>query len=94
MAEDTATLPAGWKDRLVVVKNANTRGASGLCLEPHDLVVSKYVAGREKDDHFVREALRHGLVDAGTLLARLAATALDDSGRERIAARMRHDAGA
>ena len=43
VAEDTATLPSGWKVRLVAVSNANTRGATGLCLDVHDLVISKYV---------------------------------------------------
>ncbi|MGO8999748.1 MAG: DUF6036 family nucleotidyltransferase [Polyangiaceae bacterium] len=93
VAEDTATLPAGWKDRLVAVSNANTRGATGLCLDVHDLVISKYVAAREKDDHFVREAIRCGLVEEGVLLARLAGTALDDARREQIASRIRHDFG-
>ena len=48
VGETTATLPAGWKERLVAVRNDNTRGATGWCLEPHDLVLSKLVAGREK----------------------------------------------
>jgi hypothetical protein len=91
VADDTATLPAGWRGRLVPVHNANTRGATGLCLEPHDLVISKYVAGREKDDHFVREALRHRLVEPDVLLARLADTPVDDARRAQIAARIAHD---
>ena len=37
VAEETALLPPGWKDRLVTVRNANTGNASGLCLEVHDL---------------------------------------------------------
>ncbi len=91
VADDTATLPAGWRARLVPVHNANTRGATGLCLEPHDLVISKYVAGREKDDHFVRQALRHRLVAPDVLLARLAETPLDDARRAQIAARIAYD---
>jgi len=27
----------------------------GLCLDPHDLAIAKYVAGREKDLEFNRE---------------------------------------
>ena len=69
VAEDTATLPSGWKERLVAVNNTNTRGATGLCLEVHDLLISKYVAGREKDLHFVREAIRAGLADKAVLLS-------------------------
>src|SRR2546423_11142619 len=30
---ETAILPAGWRERLVPVQNANTGGGSGLCLE-------------------------------------------------------------
>lgn len=34
----TATLPDGWRDRLVPIDNSNTNGYIGLCLEVHDLV--------------------------------------------------------
>ena len=91
VAEDTATLPAGWRERLVAVKNANTRGATGLCLDVHDLVISKYVAAREKDDHFVRVAIRSGLVDEKVLRTRLAATEMASARREQIEARVTHD---
>ena len=77
----TAILPAGWESRLVVVSNANTRGAKGLCLEPHDLVVSKAIAGRDKDVRFLRSAIAHGLVDPAVLLERLAATVVDEARR-------------
>jgi hypothetical protein len=33
VSEETAILPAGWKERLVMVQNANTGSGSGLCLE-------------------------------------------------------------
>jgi hypothetical protein len=46
---ETARLPEGWRDRLVPIRNANTGGGTGLCLEIHDLVVSKLMAAREKD---------------------------------------------
>jgi len=55
---ETATLPAGWKRRLVRVENRNTGNAAGLCLEVHDLAISKYVAGRAKDREFTRELAR------------------------------------
>ena len=83
--EGTAVLPEGWKERLVPVHNANTGGATGHCLEIHDLLMSKYVAGREKDRRFNRAAVRHGLVDRATLLHRLGTTPLDGTRRERIA---------
>ncbi|MCB1056130.1 MAG: hypothetical protein KDD11_11575 [Acidobacteria bacterium] len=77
VGEATAVLPQGWRERLIPVTNANTRGATAWCLEIHDLVISKLVAGREKDLGFAREALTHGLIDTATLELRLAATALD-----------------
>ena len=45
--ETTATLPPGWQERLVPIHNENTGGATGWCLEVHDLAASKLVAGRE-----------------------------------------------
>lgn len=88
---ETATLPRGWRSRLIPVQNANTRGAVGLCLEPHDLVVSKYVAGREKDLEFARAVIRHGLVKGSTLLQRLERAPLDEDTRELVEARIRAD---
>jgi hypothetical protein len=79
----TAVLPVGWPQRLIPVRNSNTRGAVGLCLEPHDLVLSKYAAGREKDDRFVRVALAHRLVNEAILLDRL-----HDSGGSLMASLM------
>lgn len=90
VGETTAILPTGWAERLVPIRNANTRGATGWCLEPHDLVVAKTVAGREKDLRFLRDALRHGIVQRDTLLERLAVTdvvpAIRDLAERRIAA--------
>jgi hypothetical protein len=67
----TAVLPKHWQQRLVLIENPNTRGAKGYCLEPHDLVLSKYVAGREKDRIFARACLKHGLIQVETLMARV-----------------------
>jgi hypothetical protein len=61
--ETTATLPRGWKGRLVNLPSGNTDGVLGLCLDPHDLAISKYVARREKDRAFTRELARRALVD-------------------------------
>lgn len=72
VGEETAFLPAGWKDRLVVVQNQNTRGARGWCLEVHDLLVAKAIAGRDKDFDFLGEAARHQMASPETLLHRLA----------------------
>jgi len=83
---ETAVLPAGWEGRLIPISNANTRHATGWSLEIHDLIISKYVAGRDKDRLFIRAAVAHRMVDRATLLARLAATPLDEARRAGIAA--------
>ncbi|MBI1814601.1 MAG: hypothetical protein HYR72_06465 [Deltaproteobacteria bacterium] len=84
VAESTAVLPDGWRERLIPVRNESTRGATGWCLEVHDLVVSKLAAGREKDFAFAREALGHRLVHAPTLLARIEMIPLAPEARERL----------
>ncbi len=84
----TATLPEGWRERLVPVRNDNTRGATGWCLEIHDLVISKLAAGREKDLDFAREAARHRLAEETTLRERLAVTDLDDQLRPIVEGRI------
>lgn len=71
----TAILPAGWRERLVRVSNANTSAPSGTprftgwCLEPHDLCVAKLCAGRHKDHEFVDALLKADLIDRGRLKA-------------------------
>ena len=88
VGENTAILPSGWKDRLVPVRSEATRGATGWCLEVHDLVVAKLVAGREKDLDFAGAAARHALVRQDTLRARLADTDIADALRTIVAGRI------
>jgi len=83
---ETAVLPNGWKDRLVVVKNENTNGVAGLCLEVHDLAISKLVAGRSKDLEFIQELIRHEMILKRTMLSRLIATEVQEVERSRIKA--------
>jgi hypothetical protein len=72
---ETAKAPAGWEDRLVVVdvppRVASYAKAVALCLEPHDLILSKLAANRERDWEFAREALGAKLVNARILLERV-----------------------
>jgi len=68
---ETAKAPLGWEARLVPVKNENTGGATGWCLDVHDLLLAKCAAGRERDWPFIEEALRHRLADPALLLERL-----------------------
>lgn len=82
----TATLPRGWKGRLVNLQQGDTEGVKGLCLEPHDLAIAKYVARREKDIAFTRELARRGLVSRERLLALVDQTPVTADMRERIRA--------
>jgi hypothetical protein len=76
--EGTAILPDGWRNRLIPVRSPDTRGATGYCLEIHDLVVSKYVANREKDRRFVRGCVAHRMITAEIVAERLKQTRLPD----------------
>lgn len=91
--ESTATLPKGWKGRLVNLPPGDTEGVRGLCLDPHDLAIAKYAARREKDMAFTRELARRGLVGRERLLTLLNQTAVDDEVRERIRADIARDFG-
>jgi len=84
----TATLPKGWAERLVSIKNDNTDGVTGLCLEVHDLAISKYFAGRPKDFKYIAELVLHQMINRKTLVQRLGATNLSKDDRSRIRARI------
>ncbi|MBK7397321.1 MAG: hypothetical protein IPJ34_13750 [Myxococcales bacterium] len=88
VGEATAILPSGWADRLVALRNDNTRGVTGWCLDPHDLVVAKTIAGRDKDLVFLRAAVDAGLVQVELLLARLATVTVEEPRREAARARI------
>ncbi|HEX6456609.1 MAG TPA: DUF6036 family nucleotidyltransferase [Solirubrobacterales bacterium] len=72
---ETAKAPAGWEERLIRVEIAprvgRATGAVALCLEPHDLVLAKCVAGRERDWEFAETAIEAGLVRIEELLGRI-----------------------
>lgn len=89
--ETTAVLPEGWRDRLVLIANENTRYVRGWCLEVHDLAIAKYVARREKDLDFTAALARHRMVNRDLLEQRLASTPLKPELRELVSARMRRD---
>ena len=85
----TATLPAGWQSRLVSVRNENTNGVTGLCLEAHDLAVSKLVAQRTKDTNFIQQLVKHGMINEETMLSRLDGTDLQDGIRVDLQKRIK-----
>ena len=66
----TAILPSGWRERLVPFSDPEAAPSEALCLDPHDLVVSKLAAGREKDFSFAHSLITAGLIDVHVLRAR------------------------
>ncbi len=82
----TAVLPAGWRDRLVVLDSVRTRPGRGHCLEPHDCVASKLVAGRAKDYEFSAALVTAGLIKLDVLTQRIKQLDIDEASRGRIAA--------
>ena len=84
----TAIVPSGWEKRLIPVHSEFTGGATALCLEVHDLAISKLVAGREKDFDFVAALLRHRMVEHHLLCERLAVTDLHPERRSACEGRL------
>jgi hypothetical protein len=85
---ETAKAPAGWHKRLVRVELPVRAGSSrhpvALCLEPHDVVLAKCVAGRERDWEFARAALAAGLVEPRVLVARVEDLPIAPDARVRL----------
>ncbi|MDR3456649.1 MAG: hypothetical protein P4N60_04330 [Verrucomicrobiae bacterium] len=88
VSRETAVLPDRWQERLVPVRNQNTGGGTGLCLEVHDLAVSKLVAGREKDVEFLSGLLRHHLIQVPVIRERLSHTPLPSDRLQTCLARL------
>jgi len=80
----TSKLPEGWKDRLTEICNRNTNGISGLCLDVHDLIISKLYAARKKDIQFFQAAVFLRLISKNILSERLKNTQMSEEKREII----------
>ena len=87
----TATLPKGWRSRLVDLPPGDTEGVRGLCLDPHDLAIAKYAAFREKDLAFTHELARRGITAREQLLRLLEETDVSEELRARIRGRIVSD---
>ncbi|MEX2193886.1 MAG: DUF6036 family nucleotidyltransferase [Thermoleophilaceae bacterium] len=89
---ETAKAPAGWEQRLVRIRiearPASKRQPTALCLEPHDLVLAKCVAGRDRDWDFACETVRAGLVQVDLLYRRIEDLPIAASRRELIRSRL------
>jgi hypothetical protein len=79
--------------RTVAFAPAGAAPARARCLEPHDCVVAKLVAGREKDIVFARALLRERLVDPAVLIDRVRLLPAGERRRgERVVAWVRREA--
>ena len=85
---ETAKAPTGWEKRLVAVRvhlhPTRDEVATGWCIEVHDLILAKCVAGRERDWEFATEAIRANIVDPDELLDRVSDLPLAASRRDYI----------
>ncbi len=77
--------PVGWQERAIPLEVAPY---TAYCMEPHDLVMSKIGAGREKDLEFARAALALGLVTRERLEAKLSDVNASDDMRALISKRI------
>lgn len=89
VVETTAVLPSGWRKRLVRFTTPGMDAVIAWCLEPHDLWVSKAIAGRPKDLEFCRALVARGIVSSRRLRERLGkVSGLDERVRTAVAARI------
>jgi len=89
--EGVSTLPQDWKTRLIPFASSATRGATGWCVEIHDLLISKYIANRDKDRRYCQAAARAGLAQEQVLLERLAHTNVEPEVHAFVADLIVHD---
>jgi len=89
--ETAGNLPSGWEERLVPIRNENTRGITGWAVEIHDLVIGKYVSDRDKDLDFNRQLIRMGLVSQRISLERLESLEAAKGEKERIRTKIKAD---
>lgn len=82
----TAVLPDNWRNRLVRYESSGTGGVVALCLELHDLWLSKAAAFRDKDVLFCLAMLDRDLVDAALLRERLRTMTVAAARRQQIEA--------
>ncbi|MBC5827937.1 MAG: DUF433 domain-containing protein [Candidatus Eremiobacteraeota bacterium] len=78
---ETVVAPEGWQHRRVALTTRTLQGTEvrGWCLETHDLLISKYVAGRPKDLEYCSAVIRLAKAEKDLLLNRLKViTASDD----------------
>ncbi|MBI5604585.1 MAG: hypothetical protein HY879_14680 [Deltaproteobacteria bacterium] len=91
--ETAKNLPKGWEQRLIPLQSPNTRGITGWCLDIHDLVLGKYVSGREKDLAFNSQIINQGLVSQKILLERIKFLEVPELVKDQINRKIKADTG-
>jgi len=70
LGKATVVLPKDWEKRLQNLTN-DAGETIALCAEIHDVAVSKFVAGREKDFQFLKDGFERGFIDFKIFVERL-----------------------
>jgi len=89
--ETARNLPTGWDQRLIPLHNENTRGITGWGVEIHDLVLGKYVSGREKDLGFNAQVIALGLVSQERLLERVGCLEVPDAIKDQLRVKIKSE---
>ncbi len=89
--ETARNLPAGWDQRLIALRNENTRGITGWGVEIHDLVLGKYVSGREKDLWFNTQVIGLGLAFREILQQRIESLEVPEAVKDQIRLKIKAD---
>ncbi len=89
--ETARNLPRGWDQRLIPIRNENTRGITGWGLEIHDLVLGKYASGREKDFGFNAQVIALELVSEESLMERVGCLEVPEAIKDQIRLKIKAD---
>lgn len=69
----------------VDARHGSKRQPVAYCPEIHDVVLSKLVAGRDRDVDYAREAKAHGLVDVDVMRDRVVDLPIGEAEQARVA---------
>lgn len=70
LGQATVVLPKDWEKRLQNLSDEKGETIA-LCVEIHDVAVSKFIAGREKDFQFLKDSFERDLVNFEVFAGRL-----------------------
>lgn len=90
---ETATLADGWRERLIPFTHGDVGKSKAMCLDPHDLVLSKLVANREKDIAFAEAVIAARLVEVDRLIELAAVLPTPEGVRRRVRVTIRRVSG-